>query len=58
MEQKSKSKEKTKSPGLSSDRQFGNLAIERVKNLLANPELSASQKRVLLNILHKLEKEV
>jgi hypothetical protein len=55
MEQKSKSKKKTGSQGLSADRQFGNLAIERVKNLLANPELSSSQKKVLLNILHKLE---
>ena len=35
--------------------QFNQLAINRIKSLLANPDISRSQKKTLLNILHKLE---
>lgn len=34
---------------------FEALSIARIKNLLANPDLSKSQKKVLLNLLHRLE---
>lgn len=34
---------------------FEALSLARIKNLLANPDLSKSQKKVLLNLLHRLE---
>lgn len=35
--------------------EFNDLAIARIKSLLANPDISKSQKRTLLNILKKME---
>lgn len=37
--------------------EFNDLALARIKSLLANPEISKSQKKTLLNILHKLENQ-
>lgn len=36
---------------------FNALAIARIKSLLDNPDTSKSQKKTLLNILHKLERQ-
>ena len=35
--------------------QFQLMAINRIKSLLANPDISRSQKKTLLNILRNLE---
>jgi len=37
--------------------EFNDLALARIKSLLANPDISMSQKKTLLNILHKLENQ-
>lgn len=36
---------------------FNDMALARIKSLLANPDISKSQKKTLLNILHKLERQ-
>lgn len=47
-------KKEVKGKGKIGDDQFTELAVLRVKNLLANPDISQSQKKVLYNILKKL----
>jgi len=52
----SKTKKESKEKGNLGKDRFNELAVLRVRNLLSNPDISQSQKKILLNILRQFEK--